>query len=319
VTIKRRKDEGRGHRAEERRQKSIFCMAVIMIASILSGCSESPKKSVVTEDGSGVIVSQYADSDTACVIKPVYATAQTAFTLRAANSVLNKGEIQWYVNDIRRDSVTGVRFSSSALCKGDVVRVSIIKDDKECRSNEIVVQNTPPVISEARLLPQTPKSGSRLTVSIKGADADRDVISFRYKWSINDAFAGEENYLETELKKGDIITVEVTPFDDEGPGKGVRLRNSVYNSLPVITESVPSFDGKTYVYQITAADPDGDSLTYALKDGPQGMTVDPEKGVITWQVPPGDTESRDVVVSVSDNRGGELILPINVKIILSET
>lgn len=299
--------------------KGAFCMAVVMIASMLSGCSGSPENSGVTEEHSGVTLSPPAESDTACVIKPDQATAQTVLTLKAAKSVLSKGEIQWYVNDIRKDSVKGTSFSASDLCKGDVVRASIIKGDKQYRSNEIVVQNTPPVISEARLLPQTPKSGSRLTIAVKAGDADHDAISFRYKWSLNDVFAGEENYLETELKKGDIITVEVTPFDDEGPGKGVRLKKSVYNSLPVITESVPSFDGKTYVYQITAADPDGDSLTYTLKDGPQGMTVDPEKGVITWQVPPGDTESRDVVISVSDGRGGELILPLNVKTGLSET
>jgi len=37
-----------------------------------------------------------------------------------------------------------------------------------------------------------------------------------------------------------------------------------------------------YTYDIKAVDPDGDWLTYTLLRGPQGMTVDPSSGALTW-------------------------------------
>ncbi len=270
--------------------------------------AETPKADTET------VKSQSVSEDYAVTIGPVGASAQTIIYLRADNSLLNKGEIQWYVNNIYNSSVTGVRFTSSELRKGDVVHAKVIKNRKAFLSNELIIKNTPPVISKANLLPQAPKISSRLTVDITAEDADRDRIFFKYKWYLNDTFAGEENYLNTELKKGDNIMVEVTPFDDEEPGKSIRLKTSVSNTLPVFMESTPSFDGKLYKYQIKATDPDGDNLSYTLKEAPSGMTIDSAKGLITWEVPSGNAVPQNIKVLISDNHGGEVLVPFTLKI-----
>lgn len=287
---------------------------IILFICLLTGCSESSRPPDALMANNESPESRSSSENTAVAIGPAEATVQSIILLSAESSILNKGEVQWYVNDVRNDSIKGTRFSSGELRKGDVVRASVVKDDKEYRSNEIVIKNTLPVISKARLVPAVPRLSSRLTVETEADDADNDNIFIKYKWFVNNSFAGEENYLETELKKGDIIMIEVTPYDKEGPGKSIHLKNSVHNAIPVFTESTPVFDGKTYTYQITASDPDGDNLTYTIKEGPPGMTIDPAKGIITWEVPPGNDESHDVKVLVSDNNGGEILVSFTTRL-----
>ncbi|MEQ8848076.1 putative Ig domain-containing protein [Botrimarina sp.] len=72
-----------------------------------------------------------------------------------------------------------------------------------------------------------------------------------------------------------------------------------------------------YEYQVIASDPNGDLLTYELVDPPEGMQIDPRRGLITWtptdETPLDPVEdanidilgSAEVTVRVNDGRGGE--------------
>ena len=75
---------------------------------------------------------------------------------------------------------------------------------------------------------------------------------------------------------------------------------SLFNSAPVI-ESTPITsvkEGALYTYEVEATDPEGDTLTYSLTDGPTGMTINSTTGVISWT--PASAGSYDVTVEVSD-------------------
>ena len=91
------------------------------------------------------------------------------------------------------------------------------------------------------------------------------------------------------------------------------------NDSPTITSDplVPGRDvaeavaGIPFEYQVTAIDPNDDTLTYELIIGPEGLTLDAETGLVTWLPSdlPADAEGTDVgnhsvVVQVSDGRGG---------------
>ncbi len=76
-----------------------------------------------------------------------------------------------------------------------------------------------------------------------------------------------------------------------------------------------SFDGSSggtngeYVYNAAATDPENDTLTYTLLQGPPGMAVDPQSGQLTWApTSTGNTSGPDgsvqVALQVSDGRGG---------------
>ena len=277
-------------------------------------CSEHSEDTKLPEADKAPLISGQPVAGTVVTISPVDATAQTIVSLRMNKAVTNNRAVQWYINGSRDNSSKGPRLISHELKKGNVVQAVIVDGDKEYRSNEIIIKNTPPVILKARLLPPVPRASSGLTVDLKANDVDNDNISFKYEWTLNGGFAGEENYLDTELKRDDMITVEVTPYDGEDYGRSIKLKSRVFNSLPVISESTPSFDGKTYKYRIAATDPDKDALTYKFEEGPKGMSVDPSSGIMTWEVEPGDAGTYEAGVSVSDNHGGKLLVPFTILI-----
>jgi RHS repeat-associated protein len=55
-------------------------------------------------------------------------------------------------------------------------------------------------------------------------------------------------------------------------------------------------------YDVGAADPHADPLTYGLVVAPAGMSIDPSTGLVGWV--PGAPGAFDVTVSVDDGRGG---------------
>ncbi|MGB2715172.1 MAG: putative Ig domain-containing protein [Vicinamibacterales bacterium] len=79
------------------------------------------------------------------------------------------------------------------------------------------------------------------------------------------------------------------------------------NNNPTIT-SVPNTsatEGQPYSYDVNASDPDaGDSLTYSITTAPGGMTIHPSTGLIAWTPVAAHLPSAQVVVQVSDGKGG---------------
>ncbi|MCJ7789408.1 MAG: putative Ig domain-containing protein [Candidatus Atribacteria bacterium] len=71
----------------------------------------------------------------------------------------------------------------------------------------------------------------------------------------------------------------------------------IINLIPLTTATVDVL----YIYNVEAADPDGDTLTYTLTTSPTDMTINSATGVIKWT--PSTTGDYNVTVEVSD---GEL-------------
>jgi hypothetical protein len=149
-----------------------------------------------------------------------------------------------------------------------------------------------------------------LKVHEKSTDADGDSIFFSYQWEKNGAALMDErkDTLErTRFKKGDSISVTVVPDDREimGAPKGsnpVRISNSP----PGIVSSPPSsIEGTKYVYQVKVNDPDNDPIRFGLKSGPKGMKIDPESGLIHWQIRKEDKGTHSIEIEVSDNEGAK--------------
>ncbi len=298
----------------------------ILLLICLSACSENPAG---TGAGSALnneaptskqpVAPSESASDYGISIVPLNATAETILKLRTGKAAMKISEIRWYINGSREESSNSKALVSHDLEKGDVIHAIVIAGDKEYRSNEIKIGNTPPVISRAILIPPVPrKESAKIGVELRSNDIDGDTVTFKYLWSINGRFAGEESYLDAELQRDDMISVEVTPYDGEETGKSIMLKSKVYNSLPVVSDSTPLFDGKTYRGRIAATDPDNDKLTFELYEGPEGMTVDASSGVLTWEVKPGETGLYDAKVIVSDNHGGKILVPVTIVIGLEE-
>ena len=90
------------------------------------------------------------------------------------------------------------------------------------------------------------------------------------------------------------------------------------NRSPRVTSrptSIPGL-GDQYVYQIGAADPDGNPLSYELAMGPDGMTVDPQTGAVKWTP---DFTAGLAKVAVTDGNGGRLVHGFEIPVLTTLT
>ncbi len=116
------------------------------------------------------------------------------------------------------------------------------------------------------------------------------------------------------VKRGDRITVKITPYDGTNYGNTVTLYREILNMPPEIKSSSEwKVDNGIFQLRLHTSDPDGDPLTYSLKEAPDGMTID-EKGLIKWNIPPDFKGKAPVTVSVTDGHGGEALYSFEVNI-----
>jgi hypothetical protein len=166
-------------------------------------------------------------------------------------------------------------------------------------------ENHPPAVDKAKLQIESVNNKDIVRVVAGGTDKDGDEVTLGYEWFRNGEPAGEGDTI-SEFKRGDKLSVKITPFDDKDYGSPKTLSIAINNCPPKINEyKETKFDGNTYIGQIKASDPDGDPLTYSLKAAPPGMTVDSSTGSVKWNVPADFNGKVSFTVSVSDGHGGE--------------
>ena len=226
-------------------------------------------------------------------------------------------EYQWMKNDLdlageKKEILTCVNFK-----KGDVIRVKVTPSDGKVEgtpflSPPVKILNSPPVVQEIRIDPQTAYASDPLKVHVKGFDADGDFIYYAYQWEKNGVVLTDDTgeVLDRErFKKGDSISVTVFPDDREAKGAPKKSEPVVIGNSPPIITSAPStaVEGMTYQYQVKAHDPDRDPMQFVVKAGPKGMTIDKETGLIRWEIRKEDRGAHSIEVEASDNSGGRSI------------
>ena len=186
--------------------------------------------------------------------------------------------------------------------------VLVQEKESELPAGIATTKNTPPEISRLKFMPEVFKPGDSLYLEAEAKDADGDPVSILYEWAKNNEPAGNTEKLAAQIKRGDRISVKVTPFDGKEYGRPVVLQREIRNMPPVIIEEKQHrLEGSLFTYQVKASDPDGDSLAYSIKTGPPGMLIDPKTGLVQWKVPPDFKGKAPFTVSVSDGHSGEAI------------
>jgi hypothetical protein len=179
---------------------------------------------------------------------------------------------------------------------------------------EVSSRNNLPLVDSAALQTESLNTGERIRVIAKGGDKDSDSLTFTYAWTKNGEPAGEGDSI-TGFKKGDKLSVKITPYDGKEYGQAKTLTTVINNTPPKIMEHKQiTFDGKTYTYQVKAFDPDGDTLIYTLKEAPLGMVINRSTGLITWKVDEKTSGKFPASVQVSDGQGGETVYSFEVSI-----
>lgn len=88
----------------------------------------------------------------------------------------------------------------------------------------------------------------------------------------------------------------VDPNNPDGPKLGNRA--PLFTSTPVFNAK----SGVVYQYTVSAIDPDGDAISFALQNPPAGMTIS-ASGVITWAPALGTNGTYPITISATDVHG----------------
>jgi len=241
------------------------------------------------------------------VLNPADADTNTTLYLGAKGFSLAEAKLEWLVNsNLPYPGETTTMLKAGIAKKGFTVQAKAIVKGKEIKSNSIKIKNAPPVISRVKLMPEVFNPGDLLSVDASGTDPDGDNVTFVFEWTKNGQSAGKGRTIDSPVKKGDKVTVKITPFDGEDYGRSGTLSNEIRNMPPMIIDNRDfAFDGKVLTHQIRATDPDGDTITYSLKNAPQGMTINPATGFITWTVPAALKGKGSYTAVARDPSGGE--------------
>ena len=81
--------------------------------------------------------------------------------------------------------------------------------------------------------------------------------------------------------------------------------NVITNRAPEFTSTPPTAAtvGQTFGYFAEAPDPDGDAVTFQLTQSPDGMSINPATGLVTWTPAPDQLGSSPVTIQASDELG----------------
>jgi hypothetical protein len=187
------------------------------------------------------------------------------------------------VSDIGRGGRTGKfrGFPRPGVVKGIFAALLLLsgclngENSKTTGGDASGTTNRPPVVKSASIVPNPLTLATAPTVRVEAQDLDLNTISFRYRWHVNgQVLAGQirESISPELLKRGDQVTVVVTPFDGTIEGASFMTEKVVVeNAAPVVSRIDLDFDrtsgGRHVTATVDVADPDHDtiSLTYRWK------------------------------------------------------
>jgi len=222
---------------------------------------------------------------------------------------------QWVKNGNEISGEDRETLKSGNFGKGDLIQVKIIPSDgrmdgEPFLSGSVKISDMPPLVEEVHIEPKLPYANSDLKAVVKSSDPDADPVAYLYQWKKNGNVAseGENEILEsTRFKRGDSITVTVTPNDGEKLGKPKESEAVIIaNSPPIIVSSPPNrLSGNIYTYQVKTEDLDNDPIIFGLRTAPKGMVINKEIGLIKWEVSKADSGDHLIEIEATDPEGAK--------------
>jgi translation initiation factor IF-1 len=296
-----------------------LCLAAVVIASAPMSCtSESLQNGEAGRTSSTQSVSSSTKNRAPIIrvvriLPPSIALDQQIFVQADAfdpDADLVTYRHQWRVNGTIVPGETHSTFNARTLKRGDRLSVEVTPYDGNMEGAPVeadaLVTNTSPQVTQVLFEPAEIRVGDRIFLQVAGSDADQDTVEYRFRWWRNNSEVadGDVSELDTNgFAKGDTIVVEVTPSDATSKGKSkISKPITILNSAPKIISAPPSkIEKGRFVYAVSAKDPDGDQLTYALEVAPSGMKIDKVTGRIEWPLKGKLVGNHKVRVTATDD------------------
>ena len=202
------------------------------------------------------------------------------------------------------------------LAKGDEVAVFASATDGRDTSDpvrgSVTVGNTAPLIRAFYLAPDGEIApGQAVTAAPQAFDPDGDALEYEFEWLLNGQVvrgADGATFDTSKLKRGDRLQAHVRVSDGEDWSPVAESMTLALANRPPRFAALPPIDASNggFHADLSAEDPDGDrTLRFRLLSGPEGMTVDPVSGRVSWRPRPDAAGNHAVEVAVADSYGAE--------------
>lgn len=285
------------------------CCWLLMVALAITGCSrekspEKPQPKPVAQEAAPA----KAASQQPLQVHLLPAEASAGTCLQAVVTGGGKVTYVWSRNDTVLDQEHGSRLCTDDDRRDDRIDLVVTTSDGRQGHASLTLGNSLPTVVKVESEPKLFYRGVDVTVTPTGEDKDGDILTYKYQWLIN----GEANPVNDgptlegdRFSKGDRIVIVITANDGYGDGPAFRSRQIVVPDAPPKFVSAPpeNLPLPEFSYQLQATDPDDDPLHFALLEGPEGMKVDADSGLLSWKVPAKLTGSIPVKVQVLDPDG----------------
>lgn len=290
--------------------RNFFIVLIICGSLFLAACNkeQTPAQQNSTAAPNPVEATLTTSAPLSAELLPALATSETDLQV-----VLYGGASQprylWKVNGVTVSEAQQASLSSNYFTREDTVSVQVTSPEGTVELQTLIGNAAPQVVA-VDLATNYIYRGVDIRVTAQAVDPENDLINFSYTWFINgeklddptgNTLAGDR------FERGDTVGLEVIASDFSGAGETFHGSDLLIpNAFPHIRSSPPlAFKAKVYSYQVVAEDVDGDTLVYNLASGPQGMTIDPQSGLLSWQVDTSLTESQRIEIVVSDPLGDQ--------------
>jgi hypothetical protein len=223
--------------------------------------------------------------------------------------------VDWYKNGVLVPDLHGTVVDAGTFSRGDTVyaiaTVSDATHEVTAQSAALTIGNSAPKVRSVVISSAKVTAADMVEAQANAEDADGDSFELSYQWYRN----GEPIPSATSSRlapgiahRGDKVSVSASATDGSDAGPWLQSAPvTVANADPVITTQ-PSYEmtpNGEYQYSVGAKDADNDTpLKFELVEGPKGMTVDEQSGVVTWAVPDDAKGNSPIKVTVTDAYGG---------------
>ena len=209
---------------------------------------------------------------------------------------------RWLINgnQVKIGTDNTLNLANYNVADGDVISVIVAQTQADATdvtapqatdsvTATVVVVNNPPSLNSVVLTPQAPTTNQTLTATASANDSDGDVITYNYSWKVNGnvvrtiSKTANTDTLDLSVQgngdRGNTVTVTVTATSADGNG-GTNssvtrtASTTVANSKPTVQNvsfSAPA--GQQTRVLLTASDPDGDALVFAVVTAPTKGTA----------------------------------------------
>jgi hypothetical protein len=159
--------------------------------------------------------------------------------------------------------------------------------------------------------PSVIKRFDTIRISVSGVP---NGATISYEWAKNGSRLSESGsslYIGDDFKRGDRIDCAVK-VEASGHPSIWYVSGFVANAPPVFESSptVMHVQERTYKITVKASDPDGDPISFLLKQPVEGATINSSTGEIDYIVPQNKKDAVTFLIAAQDGHGGETVYTV---------